>query len=544
MHHHGGFGRVRFGYGFRRFGVFGRPFGRPLFGGYWPLMWYSRWSMYTMIGAPLWMTYPYRRPYWAVEPPAYRVERDETGERFYSSQRSSAEGGLQSAEGLQQAHEQWPMAIFDAAGADVCGKLEKRVGVRQKSQLVSLEEATVAFNVWEVPLHDDYLASRPSSHHSSAAAIVVYDSRDRRSFEAAQRWIIGAEELVAAEEEDARCFTIALVGIITPAVTTQPTITIVSTPPVAPQIATPLPTATPVTHPQTATPIALAPIALASAAPLVTATSVPITAPIPRATPVVVATAVASTPTPPPLAAPAQMATQVGAQEAIAFGEARSSQAGATPILVIEAPLATEADVVDLLRTIGQQVLYRVAERRQTQQAREKAILAVQAELAPEGWFAKVEPSRLLRATQQAEAVGVTKSQLNAAWEALNKEGIHDDARAQERQDAIHAVGAILKPPPFQPVDYAKLHLAIVRVEALGRGKGDDQVVLEAARTALHREACEKVRKELYPGLGLGLVFKCDVAKLQHAVQRAQAVGVSEGDLYEARAKLQDARLG
>jgi len=342
-----------------------------------------------MIGAPLWMTYPYRRPYWAVEPPAYRVERDEAGERFYSSQRSSAGGEMQNAEGLQQAHEQWPIVIFDVAGADVCGRLEKRVGVRQKSQLVSLEEATVAFNVWDVPLHDEYLASRPSSHRSSAAAIVVYDSRDRLSFEAAQRWIIGAEELIADEEEDARCFTIALVGIthsITPAAPTQPTITIVSTPPAAPQIAAPQ-IATPITHPQTATPITLA-----SAAPLVTAVSVPITAvsvpitavsvpstaPISRATPVAVAVAVASTPTPPPPAAPPQMATQVGAQEAIAFGESRSSQANATPILVIEAPLATEADVVDLLRTIGQQVLYRVAERRQTQQAREKAILAVQ----------------------------------------------------------------------------------------------------------------------------------------------------------------------
>lgn len=53
---------------------------------------------------------------------------------------------------------------------------------------VPTDEARVRLHVHEAALHREWLGSLPTSHLSSAAAIVLYQLSDRQSFEAAQRW--------------------------------------------------------------------------------------------------------------------------------------------------------------------------------------------------------------------------------------------------------------------------------------------------------------------------------------------------------------------
>jgi len=443
----------------RHVNVFGRPFGFPLIGGYFPLFYTNYLLTTSLLMMPLWYSMAYRRPYWACECGEYSGGGGRGGGGRSSAAYRSSGSQPVAARRRPPADEHFPLVVLDVAKSDACNKLEERVGVHQKLQTIQLEAAAVELAVWDAPLQEAMLSTRPSSHRSVAAAVVLYDTCDRASFEAAKQWCTRAEQLAADEEEDARCFHVVLVGVPPPSGTE-------------------------------------------------------------------VSGALATT------EGSAETKRQVTEEEAAEYG----STAGLP--MVMETPLRTQADVLDLFTTVAQLVLYKVAERRQLQHAREAAMVEVQKQLTPEGWFAQIDSDKLLAAVRHAESVGVAEEQLEIAWTKLRKAGHHPAPRNGRASlpAALENVQKQLEPGFLKAVDLEALLQAVKQAEAAG---GHSEPPLAAARARLRHDAKERVWDALHPAWFAPI----EPAKLLAAVRHAEAMGVPMTEPIREKAFSQDAPI-
>ncbi|WOK94208.1 ras-related protein RHN1 isoform X2 [Canna indica] len=66
---------------------------------------------------------------------------------------------------------------------------ESTIGAAFFSQVLSLNEATVKFDIWDTAGQERYHSLAPMYYRGAAAAIVVYDISSTDSFIKAQRWV-------------------------------------------------------------------------------------------------------------------------------------------------------------------------------------------------------------------------------------------------------------------------------------------------------------------------------------------------------------------
>eukprot|EP01036_Dinobryon_divergens_P031260 gene31260-40629_t len=66
---------------------------------------------------------------------------------------------------------------------------EPTIGAAFLTQTVSLEDATVKFEIWDTAGQERYRSLAPMYYRGAAAAIVVYDIKSKDSFQGAKTWV-------------------------------------------------------------------------------------------------------------------------------------------------------------------------------------------------------------------------------------------------------------------------------------------------------------------------------------------------------------------
>lgn len=66
---------------------------------------------------------------------------------------------------------------------------EPTIGAAFLTQTVSLEDATVKFEIWDTAGQERYRSLAPMYYRGAAAAIVVYDIQKKDSFQGAKTWV-------------------------------------------------------------------------------------------------------------------------------------------------------------------------------------------------------------------------------------------------------------------------------------------------------------------------------------------------------------------
>ncbi|XP_072952655.1 ras-related protein RHN1-like isoform X2 [Typha angustifolia] len=66
---------------------------------------------------------------------------------------------------------------------------ESTIGAAFFSQILSLNEATIKFDIWDTAGQERYHSLAPMYYRGAAAAIVVYDISSSDSFTRAQKWV-------------------------------------------------------------------------------------------------------------------------------------------------------------------------------------------------------------------------------------------------------------------------------------------------------------------------------------------------------------------
>nr|KJB54183.1 hypothetical protein B456_009G024300 [Gossypium raimondii] len=66
---------------------------------------------------------------------------------------------------------------------------ESTIGAAFFTQVLSLNEATVKFDIWDTAGQERYHSLAPMYYRGAAAAIVAYDITNSESFERAKKWV-------------------------------------------------------------------------------------------------------------------------------------------------------------------------------------------------------------------------------------------------------------------------------------------------------------------------------------------------------------------
>ncbi|XP_009610743.1 ras-related protein RHN1-like isoform X2 [Nicotiana tomentosiformis] len=66
---------------------------------------------------------------------------------------------------------------------------EPTIGAAFFTQLLSLNEATIKFDIWDTAGQERYHSLAPMYYRGAAAAVVVYDITSKDSFERAKKWV-------------------------------------------------------------------------------------------------------------------------------------------------------------------------------------------------------------------------------------------------------------------------------------------------------------------------------------------------------------------
>ncbi|KAL9276043.1 Ras-related protein [Drosera capensis] len=66
---------------------------------------------------------------------------------------------------------------------------ESTIGAAFFTQVLSLNEATVKFDIWDTAGQERYHSLAPMYYRGAAAAVVVYDITSMESFEKAKKWV-------------------------------------------------------------------------------------------------------------------------------------------------------------------------------------------------------------------------------------------------------------------------------------------------------------------------------------------------------------------
>ncbi|KAL4319921.1 hypothetical protein GQ457_18G025840 [Hibiscus cannabinus] len=72
---------------------------------------------------------------------------------------------------------------------NIQAKLESTIGAAFFTQVLSLNEATIKFDIWDTAGQERYHSLAPMYYRGAAAAIVVYDITSSESFERAKKWV-------------------------------------------------------------------------------------------------------------------------------------------------------------------------------------------------------------------------------------------------------------------------------------------------------------------------------------------------------------------
>ncbi|KAF2304865.1 hypothetical protein GH714_039211 [Hevea brasiliensis] len=68
--------------------------------------------------------------------------------------------------------------------------MESTIGAAFFTQVLSLNEATVKFDIWDTAGQERYHSLAPMYYRGAAAAVVVYDITSMESFERAKKWVL------------------------------------------------------------------------------------------------------------------------------------------------------------------------------------------------------------------------------------------------------------------------------------------------------------------------------------------------------------------
>ncbi|WCJ42447.1 Ras-related protein Rab-5A [Euphorbia peplus] len=67
---------------------------------------------------------------------------------------------------------------------------ESTIGAAFFTQVLSLNEATIKFDIWDTAGQERYHSLAPMYYRGAAAAVVVYDVTSMESFERAKKWVL------------------------------------------------------------------------------------------------------------------------------------------------------------------------------------------------------------------------------------------------------------------------------------------------------------------------------------------------------------------
>ncbi|OAY53737.1 ras-related protein RHN1 isoform X1 [Manihot esculenta] len=67
---------------------------------------------------------------------------------------------------------------------------ESTIGAAFFTQVLSLNEATIKFDIWDTAGQERYHSLAPMYYRGAAAAVVVYDITSMESFERAKKWVL------------------------------------------------------------------------------------------------------------------------------------------------------------------------------------------------------------------------------------------------------------------------------------------------------------------------------------------------------------------
>ena len=170
----------------------------PCIGGY-----YSPWGP----GYPYYMRPYYCRPVWEPGwgwygggPPCPWWAYEGCGSYTYGGRRLPAE--------------KWPVVIFDVARTRACRRLDVRTAVDQFRHNVPTRDVLIRCDCWQPSLRSGWAMSRPSTHESCAAAIVLFDAHDEESLRDAKRWCERATVLTEREVDETKLFMVMLVACL------------------------------------------------------------------------------------------------------------------------------------------------------------------------------------------------------------------------------------------------------------------------------------------------------------------------------------------
>nr|TKS11505.1 hypothetical protein D5086_0000072380 [Populus alba] len=80
--------------------------------------------------------------------------------------------------------------LGDMGREDKFGTEESTIGAAFFTQVLSLNEATIKFDIWDTAGQERYHSLAPMYYRGAAAAVVVYDITSMDSFERAKKWVI------------------------------------------------------------------------------------------------------------------------------------------------------------------------------------------------------------------------------------------------------------------------------------------------------------------------------------------------------------------
>ncbi|KAK3041656.1 hypothetical protein RJ639_001466 [Escallonia herrerae] len=67
---------------------------------------------------------------------------------------------------------------------------ESTIGAAFFTQVLSLNEATIKFDIWDTAGQERYHSLAPMYYRGAAAAVVVYDITSKESFQRAKKWVL------------------------------------------------------------------------------------------------------------------------------------------------------------------------------------------------------------------------------------------------------------------------------------------------------------------------------------------------------------------
>ncbi|XP_060668685.1 ras-related protein RHN1 isoform X2 [Ziziphus jujuba] len=73
---------------------------------------------------------------------------------------------------------------------NIQAKLESTIGAAFFTQVLSLNEATIKFDIWDTAGQERYHSLAPMYYRGAAAAVVVYDITSMESFIRAKKWVL------------------------------------------------------------------------------------------------------------------------------------------------------------------------------------------------------------------------------------------------------------------------------------------------------------------------------------------------------------------